>query len=930
VITRNGSVSYLFGKSGHVERQSIAISQGLGNDFSVTLAPYENTVAIPGRDLYITTDGEKNDPVLLRSPIAERGRIAITIRRDVINPAIVVCHPAADGEFATKAIDVGGLLKKGQKVEIPCSSPFSYVAVAGFEKETYFEGWVIAFTKSSIDVAVDAPASAAPNGNIEIQIATVDAASGVGVPVSGILEVFDNRVQSKSAKEPLVSALGDSVRGLSSYLTSWRDMTGFEDADAMYEAEKSVAGRGSGMLKKAMTAQAPSAARSKNGGPEAAGLPESVREQEEVREGEKKVLYCGIVETGHDGKAAVSVTMPPQTGRVKARFTAVRTYEYGEKSADIDVKKQSYLEVNVMPLLMPGATVYAKASIVNTGAQNVTLVISGAGVEGKIEESIEPGVREYEFPVTGKVYGTLELKLVDASGKTLDGREVELNNVSAYPVTYSDIVVSDGDALTVKRGEKAAVYGSPGMLLHGMVMNVVTSMYSWFGHAEALSSSAVIRAYLLRAIDEKLFDDEGLRDTLKSDLVKTVKNLDETFYDRDRRLFRPYPGLDTNDLWSAWTARNLRMMLSCLEGSAELRREFAGTITTARSMADGANKELRKRGVDLREETLYDFDKGAESLPIEIDGKVVYRLLTDPAVVDWFIDKMYRGLEADPGKPIGRAFVIDYDRYRFLRSIERAGSLYYLVQNAKALYLQEDPNFQGLFNRIARGIILTQEPGVMKGPALLGGVYSSPLTLVSFLDLLLSMAKDGSFERPSVVVNGRRQGLAKGPLVLEARTKDINLKPDKYTVIRVDRRREVNVLDFTDRKPFFEVRMGKHAIQMGDELEMVVELDGDASGRENATGRYAEYYAIVAVPSTLSVKRTEDLLSDYKGQLIYGQRETGSQKIQLLAVPFRGSKRIVLKLGAAQKGASDGYVLVRHVGNPDIIAAAKTGKVTVK
>jgi hypothetical protein len=927
VITKNGNVSYLFGKSGHVERQSIAVSRGLGNDYSATLSPYENTVPVPGREVYIAKDGKRNDPLMISSPVADdEQRIELTVMRDVSSPKIVVRYPLSDDVFATEEVKAASSLKKGEKVYIRCRSPYSFIAVGGFEKEVYFEGWAIAFTESGIDVAVDAPVFALPDKKVDVLIRTADASSGDGVPVFGVLEVFDNRVQSKSAKESLVSALGDSIRGLSSYLTSWRDMTGFFEADFEYEAGESVGGRASAMPKKARVAQAYAPASSKNGGPEATGVGEPVQEQEEVREGEKKVLYCGIVKTGDDGKAVVSVPMPPQTGRVKVRFTAVRTYEYREKSTDIDVKKRSYLEVNVMPMLMPGATVYARTTVVNTGGKNVTLIISGAGVEKKIEESIEPGVREYEFPVTGRVYGKLEMKLVEASGKVLDKRDVELKNMSVYPVTYSDVTVSDGSPLTVRRGEKVAVYANPGMLLQGMVMNVVTSMYSWFGHAEALSSSAAIRVLLLRAIDERIIDGEGLRDTLKSDLVKTVKDLDEVFYDRDRALFRPYPGTETNELWSVWTVRNLRMMLSCLEGSKQLKKEFAGTVENARAMADGAYRELKRRNVDLQGETLYDFEKNVESLPIEIDGKLVYNLLTDPSVVDWFLERMYRGLDADPRKPIDRAFVIDYDRYRFLRSIERSGVFYYLLQNAKALYLQKNPNFQGLFNRIAGGVIQTQEPGVLKGPALLGGVYSSPLTIASFLDLLLLMAKDGSFEKSTVTVDGKKHGLSAGPYVAEAQVKDLAVRADAYTVVRIDRKREINMLDFADNELFFKVKLEKNALRMGDEIDMVIELDDSAMEH----GGPAEYYAIVAVPSTLSVKRTEDLLSDYKGQAIYGQREMGSQKIQLLSVPFRGSKRIVLKLGAAQKGVSDGYVLVKHVGDMEIVATVKTGRVSVK
>ena len=110
---------------------------------------------------------------------------------------------------------------------------------------------------------------------------------------------------------------------------------------------------------------------------------------------------------------------------------------------------------------------------------------------------------------------------------------------------------------------------------------------------------------------------------------------------------------------------------------------------------------------------------------------------------------------------------------------------------------------------------------------------------------------------------------------------------------------------------------------MGEESDLVIKLDGQEFDP-------ADYIATIAVPSTLSVKQTEDLLSDYKGQLIYGQRETGGQKIQLLTVPFRGSKQIVLKTAGVQKGSSEGYVLVRHVSNPNIISAVKINTVSVQ
>lgn len=937
VITKQGSLNYLFGKSGHVERQTIPVSMGLGNSYSATLAPYEKTVEVAGRGIYIVKDGEnRGDPVELGTPIADNdNEIILFVRKELRNAKIVVYYPVLDDEFKSEEIKAG-TLRKGDTYRVKCRSPYTLVAVGGFDRNDYKEGWTIAFTQSAIDVDIDAPLSGLPNRPVEITVSAFDRFTKKGMPVYGILEVFDNRVQSKSAQEPLVSSLGDSVREYANYLVSWRDWTGYggeeykEYADgAPMEVEDS-----------AMSPQAAAPVRAKlaksmsRNGASVPGAPgetavdgtQTVEDQEEVREGEKKVLYCGLLLTDSSGKARVTVTLPPQTGRCKIRFTAVSKYDYEEKSKDIDVKKQSYLEVNLLPLLMPDATITAKATVVNTTGGPVKLIVSGAGVAKTIEKEVRSTLEEVRFTVTGAAgaYGKMEMKIVDAKGKTLDRREIELKNIGSYPVTFSDVIISDGSRLNVKPGERAAVFSGPGMLLQGMVNNIVTSMYSWFGHAEALSAAAAIRAYLLAAFEAKILDDEGMRDTVKSDLAKTVRDISEAFYDRGARLIRPYPGLAANALWSAWTIRNLAMMANVLKQSPALKKEFEDTIRLADELKEKVLAELRKEKIDILGESFYDFDRNGPVVPVEVNGKVVYKLLTDTAVVKWFVNKMLPGLDADPkgGKSITEAFQINYDIYRFLRSVERTGELYYLTQNAKALYLAKDRNFQPLFNKIAKGVIQTQEPGVIKGPALLGGVYSSPLTVAAFLDLLLTMAKDKSFEKMTAVIDGKTVRLGRTFAIVEPAGKPASVQADPSTVIRVDRVRDVNLLDFADRKPFFQVKLEGRKFAMADETDIVIELSRDLDP--------SEYYAIVAVPSVLTVKQTEDLLSDYKGQLLYGQRATGGEKIQLLTVPFRGKRRMVLKLEASQIGASGGYVLVRHVSNPDMIATVRIPEITVK
>ena len=103
--------------------------------------------------------------------------------------------------------------------------------------------------------------------------------------------------------------------------------------------------------------------------------------------------------------------------------------------------------------------------------------------------------------------------------------------------------------------------------------------------------------------------------------------------------------------------------------------------------------------------------------------------------------------------------------------------------------------------------------------------------------------------------------------------------------------------------------------------ELVVEL---GPGQDPA-----EWYAVVAVPSTVAVQQTEDVLSDYKGQLIYGQQATGAAKMQLLAVPFRGQRRLSLWLEAVAPGQSVGYVVARHVQRPDESAVVQLPEVRV-
>ena len=353
------------------------------------------------------------------------------------------------------------------------------------------------------------------------------------------------------------------------------------------------------------------------------------------------------------------------------------------------------------------------------------------------------------------------------------------------------------------------------------------------------------------------------------------------------------------------------------------------TIQQAQNLVDMISQELRRRGIPEEEWGFHPDQNWEDLIPVEIDGKVIYKALTDKAVVQWFVDRVWPLFIDAPIKnmrDLNAKFITAYDTYRFLRAFERSGVYYYLLMNAKALFLQNDPHFFEVFNTITRGMIFTQDPGMIQGPALLGGVYSSPNTMVKFLDLLLTMVEKQAVQPNPILIqenNGNRKEftLDDEPVIFEPIGERFHLTAPSFVVYQMDRRENINFFDFLTDKPFFTVTSKKSILSVGEEDEVRIELDREKDP--------SEYYAIIAVPSVLSIRQTADLLSDYKGQLLFGQKVSGGERIQLMAVPFRGSREMILQVEGANKGNSEGFVLVRHISNPDIIQTVKIPTITV-
>jgi hypothetical protein len=941
VITPQGSLRYQFEGSSHVERDMMEVAGGVGWSHRVGLAPYENTTQVPGRQLYL--ESKKSDeasPFEAASVVAQKGALSLSIKKAVRHARLVVWSPKPDGSYAAKQTIEKGELAAGDKLAVPIAGPFSLVTIGGFVDGKFREGWLLGFTPSALEVALGLPDSGGPN-----QPLTVDIAVKGGGKVSGVLEVYDNRVASKSAASPLGSALGDSVRATSRAVSSWSDNTGIVELDEDREPrEKRKAdekemdglqgamgkvssgsgyGRGAGGLGGRSAAAPPmlqaapaKPGRAHSGGSGGGGASdEDYVPKDIIREGEKKVVACQLVETDAAGKARVTVTLPPQTGRVIARFVAVKGLDYAEAQKTADVKLSAFADARLPRVLQHGAELKLHVDVTNSLLAPVSLLVKGTGVADELRQIVAPGHAGADVTFAPRESGKLILQVADSAGKPIDRRELAVDFLEDQSVTWSRLEFGSGQGeVQVGPNEEVVVYPGAGPLLQGAAMNLFTTTESWFGHSEALSAQAAVHAVLLAAIDRGLLSDEGIGEQLRSTLNKSIRSLDEKFCDHQEALCRPYPGLAPNARWSGWVSRNLHSVIRALDKIQKKDARVTEALTLSKQMAARIDAALKSKKVSTLESG---YDDGGESvIPVEIDGKVVYRVVTDDAVARWAVDKLLPRFDWD-ARSLELGFAKDYDTYRFLKAFERTGALPYLTDVAKALYLKgERQKFAQLYRQITRGMILTQEPGLIQGPALLGGVYSTPMAMVKFLELQLLMQTGAG--KQTARLDGRVVPFG------ERVTGGGKLTLPEGAIARIDERRRLS-WDTADGLGVGEpasVRLSAVHARIGDELGMEINLSGDLDP--------AEYYAIIAVPSTVAVKQTEDILSDYRGQLIYGQQVTGGTRMQLLAVPFRGARSMKLLLEGAYAGHSPGKVIIRHIEKAGAAAVRPLPDVTVE
>lgn len=954
IKTPHGTLRHRFDQSGHVERRMVPVSRGLGAPFAVGVSPYEGTTPLPGRPLFWERqESTGDDPLLLAHIVAPKGEAMLTAQRRVERVAAFVyaLTPEAGTFVPRPVLGIPAVLEPGMGIKIPIAGPYSLLVVAGFTEEgRFFEGHSLVFTPGGLGVAVRVPPRAAPLDEIPVELTATDG-DGVRLKgVSGVLTVYDSRVEHPDPCRGLVAGLGQAVRQTADGLASLEVPDGIASYGAMLGGVEGIddptilVRRSFAPATRRVTMGRLGAAGSSGGGTGCDDPPEGEAPEEGVlREGVLRVVSQLRVEVGPDGFVRVPVPLGPQTGNYRAEFAALYGLDFATDRAQVDAQREAAAEAILPVLLVPGARLRVPVTATNVTGAPVTFRASGGGLAVAVERPIAAPREEVILDLTGpsgKVE-PLRLEMRDSGGTLLDLRELPVRRAGSFAAIRSRLAFGDGTSeVVVAPGERVAVYGRVGPLLSGMVAPIVTTTASWFPHAEAVAANAAVDARLLQAIERGLIDGAGQRDHLAAQATLLVSDLERRFFLPTTGLFVPYAGMDEgNSLWSAWVVRHLQGVVESLEGSVD--NSLRATAARARGLVQRVHATLMARGESVPELAGYDPAQGGRDvMVIRSPGGYEYRILTDDAVVRWIRQEWFP-LLGDTDGDLFEALTKLSDAARLLDAYARIGDLPYLIQLAKALWHggMEDTGdqlrFHQLFATIAHGMVRTQEPGLIQGPALSGGIYGQPQALVRFLELLLMMddrERSGERRRPAQVVRLAAEdgsSLAEQRLPLEGTTPHLiepvdvprRLRIPEFAAVLLEGRVTGEMTDYLNAPSFFSVQLDDRTLRVGGQTTLTITLNPEEDP--------LEYQAIVVAPATAGIQQTGDILLDWRGDPLHGQRATGGTTIQMVAVPFRGARTLQLNLEGVLAGNSPGIVLVRHLHQPSKIAAVPIEELVV-
>lgn len=908
VITPDGSLTHVFSHTSHVERQPIPLSGYLVKNHVGTLAPYEGAKEIFGRGIYLSQQtGHPGALFSLPSLSTKNGStIDLQASKSVRGLKILAYRPDQTGSFKPTWEPAPEVLTPGKPLRLPVESPMTLFAVGGFDGDQYSEAWFFGLTESSRELKVSTVTRDLPLSEITVSLNAWDRLTGKGIPQFGVLEVFDTRVESPNARDPLLSSLGDHVRSSADLLSTWRDTTGLlgPDRDERPKEEKMM--RKSAMAVNSVGAPPPpsippppgvpmaSPAATRPAGPTA---PSPSNPEGAPRTGEKKVVACLLVQTDVQGRSTVKVTLPPQTGRVQVRFITADLFDSASAESAVDVAQENLLETTVPAHLLPGNHVTVPLRI-ESKEEGLRVQVSGSAVSDPFELPVPRGGGMVPLPLRNLRSGDLDLTLRSGTGKALDLRRFPFQDPHRATVTFSKLARANGHAIVLPAGERLVVYPSPLLLLDDVVRKVDVTLQSWFSTGEAVAAQARIRSLLLRGMAELNLPSAGLETPWQLALARNLKDLRETYWDPATKRFRGYPGTDPGEAETTRIIGHLRAL------QETLKKAKTPALQKFSASQDSWLSSLPKPAPDVLT---------GEELPVKVGNEIVFRTILDPGVTPWFIENALPVIREGEATR-GRAFQSLLDKFRFLRAFERTGEAHWLLLNARALHLQKHPAFDEVFDRLVANLAMVQDPGLIQGPALTGGIYASPGILIPFIELLLDMnagqASTSAVTLESLSPKKSAETLSGlEPRILPVSSEKTEFLLTKGTFYRIDRTAAVDPWHIPEGSPSSQFQLSKApgTLAVGQEGKLQVTLNPERDP--------ASYVAWVLLPAHLALKLTADNLRDARGASLVGQGQTGGQKVQVARIPFRGSRDMTLILEGLYPGEGDGQIVVRHLAD---------------
>ena len=472
ITTPDGdTASIAFPGTGSQEREAIPIS-ALGTQASMSLLPREDDE--PVRGFYVGSSGVNMTPLMLENVCAPIGQLRAAA--DLATTQIVIFDPRSTvGPRAVPRVLDRAEVKRGELIEFENTAPYALFVAGAFQKDQPWEGWGIVIKPIEFEATLQAPATAKPGELIDITLDTTGA--------NGLfcwLLVYDARLEHESPLPKLAKRIYESVRDATRALAVGEAQSAQDKLD-----EPPLRGMAFGAMMQpaafaAMPAPAPQVmpamAALDDGAPQvmraAAKMAGTVRAA--VAEAEAPPVMV-VAPTRMEfpelvfnelffmeGQAARTVRLGDQIGLWRVRAYVIDGVDVRELTADVQVDKTLYAELDVPAIASAGDDLSAAVNYFTR--EPAELIVATPWGEQRFKVK---GAGKETIAIKGP--GRVEARISTKSDNDWTQRDVAPPGLQR--VTASRLMILD-KGQTV-HGEKVVVYETPGQVLKDTITALI-------------------------------------------------------------------------------------------------------------------------------------------------------------------------------------------------------------------------------------------------------------------------------------------------------------------------------------------------------------------------------------------------------------------------------------------------------------------------